>query len=552
MNNSKQMSWLQSKQIRALIILLVFVAAFVVRLHNINKPPLDFAPIRQYQAAHLTRSYFYEDLEAIPVWKREMAKTNYEMMTFTLEPQIMETLALYGFRATGKENLSIPRVLSIIFWLTGGFFLYLLALKLMHRDAALVSTVLFLFIPYGISASRSFQPDAMMLMMMLISLYGIFLYHESPLKKRLLLAATAAGIAIYIKPYCIFIIYGAFLPVCIYRYRFKKMFLNFDFWLFSLAAGWLPFLHYGIGLLSAGDISLHMQGSFLPYLLLKPYFWMDWLKMIGRTSGLFFFACALWGLFTQYKGFGKTLIAGLWIGYFAYGIFATFHIHTHDYYQLIFLPVMVLSAGPSLYLIVGAVTRHRVISLIILTVLGITASVSISMFNMKEILQENKNIILNIAAVGGINPQFNEFITNKYEDDVRMAEKIGDLVGHNKKNLMLTEYYGRFLTYYGFISGLPWFDDDSLSEMRKRGVAKMSAEDIFTPCHIVVRTHKKTKTRYLEYQPDYFIITNFEEFERQPDLKKYLNDNFPIFDKQEKYLIYDTGAVFSKCEQLMF
>ena len=32
--------------------------------------------------------------------------------------------------------------------------------------------------------------------------------------------------------------------------------------------------------------------------------------------------------------------------------------------------------------------------------------------------------------------------------------------------------------------------------------------------------------RFIQYTPDFFIITAFDDFEKQPDLKDFLNSNF--------------------------
>jgi len=38
---------------------------------------------------------------------------------------------------------------------------------------------------------------------------------------------------------------------------------------------------------------------------------------------------------------------------------------------------------------------------------------------------------------------------------------------------------------------------------------------------------------------DLFLVTNFSELNRQPDVKEILEENYPVFDKGERYIIYD-------------
>ncbi len=82
---------------------------------------------------------------------------------------MLEALVALSYRLWG-ENLAIPRIYSILFWLTGAAFLFDLACRLTHRDGAFVSLLFYLFLPFGIYASRSFQPDPLMVALTLSAL----------------------------------------------------------------------------------------------------------------------------------------------------------------------------------------------------------------------------------------------------------------------------------------------------------------------------------------------------------------------------------------------
>ena len=86
-----------------------------------------------------------------------------------LEPPIMEFAVATGYRVLGGERLWLPRLFSTIFWLTGGGFLYLIGKRVADGDAALFGTAFYLFLPFATVASRSFQPDPLMVMLMLAS-----------------------------------------------------------------------------------------------------------------------------------------------------------------------------------------------------------------------------------------------------------------------------------------------------------------------------------------------------------------------------------------------
>ena len=69
----------------------------------------------------------------------------------------------------------------------------------------------------GVIISRSFQPDSLMMMLFLISLYTLVLYFERPNLKRLLLAAAFTGITLLLSPLIIYAICCAFLALSLYQ-----------------------------------------------------------------------------------------------------------------------------------------------------------------------------------------------------------------------------------------------------------------------------------------------------------------------------------------------
>ncbi|MEM3101731.1 MAG: hypothetical protein QXT99_10325, partial [Candidatus Nitrosotenuis sp.] len=71
MDKDKKNTELNKTQL--IILLFIFLVSFLIRLYHINKPPLDFQPIRQYQVAHIVRGMYYEGLDSIPKWQKEIA-----------------------------------------------------------------------------------------------------------------------------------------------------------------------------------------------------------------------------------------------------------------------------------------------------------------------------------------------------------------------------------------------------------------------------------------------------------------------------------------------
>ena len=464
-----------------------------------------------------------------------------ERMGLVLEPRILESAALLGYRISGGEHLWIPRVLSSIFWIVGGVFLYLTALKIASWGAAMLSTAFYLFLPFGISASRAFQPDPLMIMMLLCSIFTILRYHEQPSKPGLIVAAAVSALAMFIKPYSLFLIFCVFISLAVYRHGIRKALMKPDLLIFTFLSFLPVAVYYLWGILSnVGFLQEQAQGSILPRLLLKPYFWKDWLTMIGRVTGYIPFMAALAGLFTS-RGLSRALLAGLWTGYFIFGLFFTVHIHTHEYYQLQFIPVVALSIGQAGALAGGRLlkflhSKKRVIIfalLLIVTVAGMGLGI-------KQLQREgDKKRLRMVAAFIGINTQFPKFIKGDFTSEVKIAEEIGEIVGHSANTVLLTPDFGRVIAYYGELSGLPWPISGSLRERKERGLLIPGKKELFNERYLLIRTHGK----YIKYTPDFFIITDFREFEKQTDLKEFLNINFPVKVRTEDYLIFDLSSM---------
>jgi hypothetical protein len=486
-----------------LIVGFLFIAAFGIRLCHIDEPPLDFNPTRQYRSAIIARGLYFESVESIPEWRKEVASIN-KQRTAVLEPPIMEYIASLAYRIVGGEYLWIPRVLSSIFWLIGGAFLFAIARKIVSTDAAVFSTAFFLFLLFGVEASRSFQPDPMMVMMLLISIFTIFRYHDNPSTLRLLLAATVSALAMFIKPVCMFPIFGAFLSLAIYRRGLMRSVVSLNFLTFAVVSLLPAFIYNFYGLFIAGFLKGQVQGSFLPHLLLNWFFWKSWLVKIGMVVGFPALILALLGVPMFHERLPRALMIGLWSGYFVFGLVFNYHIHTHDYYQLQFIPIVALSLGPVCAVVVNRLTQVCVQWYWRVAVWGILVVA----------------LILNIGYAEG------KLASPDSERQVRVAQEIGESVNHSTKTVFLSHAYGKPLKYYGELCGLNWPASGDFRSDKLRGLPELDAEERFN-------------TKYLTHSPEYFIVTQFQEFEKQPDLRNFLTSKFPIIAQSDDYLIFN-------------
>lgn len=484
----------------------LFIIAFGIRLYRVSEPPLDFHSTRQFHSAIIARDYYYKTLNSIPEWKKEVASINRELES-VLEPPIMELITALYYRLAGGEYLWIPRLTSSIFWLIGGIFLYFLSRKISSVDAALVATAFYLFLPFSVIASRSFQPDPMMVMMMLGSIVTIVLYYERPSSWRLAAAIVVSSAAMFVKPVCMFPIFGSFLALSIEREGFRRAITNIHTMIFLAisVASVLVYYFYNIFIAEFWAIQHQSQTSFLPHLLLQPFFWKLWFKMINEVVGYAAFAGALLGILMLREGLPRALVVGLWASYFVFGVIFTYHIHTHNYYTLQFIPIVALSLGP-----LGAVVmehlRRQTSNSWLLRIAIWCILVFLLLFNVYGL----RNRLTH--------PQF--------EREAKKAKEIGEYVSHSTRTLILASDYGNSLKYYGELSGMPWMMTSDLRLFRLLGRREMNVEERFNELNA-------------KYAPEYFIVTHMEEFQKQADLRMFLGERFPVLVQKDDYMILD-------------
>lgn len=492
---------------RAAVLVLLFLAAFGLRIHGIKELPLEFHPVRQYRSAFIARYFYYQHLKSVPIWKKDLAYL-LRQRAGTLEPPLLEYLASWAYRVTGRERIWFPRSFSSVFWLVGGVFLYLLSKKAVSADAALFSVAFYLLAPFSVMASRSFQPDPLMVMMFVISVYAIFVYYEERSTKKLLIAAALSTLAILIKPVCLFAILAAFISVPLTEQGFRATIRNLRIWTFSLAALFPSLVFYGYGALTHGHIVYVAEASFHTRLYFESAYWRGWLHMIGTAVGFPAFGIALLSIPLFRKGLTRSVGCGLWVGYFVFGLVFSYHIYTHSYYQLQLIPIVAFTlAAAAAYLIKLAETirwsgnwaRHAFPVLF---------------------------LSFWFAAIAAWVRADWDPIYYEDHDQVTISEKIGEKTGHTRNAIFLSYANGELLEYHGDLIGIPW-------PWRR----EMHAQKGWSRPNLTVE--ERYKEIIDKYPSDYFIVTEMGEYQAQPELGDFLVKHFPLLAGEKRYLIFD-------------
>jgi hypothetical protein len=508
---------------RLLVLGLVFVAALCLRLYRIGEPLFDFSPVRQYHSALLARG-FYEwlltgNLKTLPP-------------DGIIEPPILEALASLSYLISGGEHLWIPRLLSASFWMVGGLFVYLIARKIVSPNAAIFSVAFYLFAPAAVLPSRAFMPDPLMIMMLVISVYTILRYHEHPSVGRLMVAAGASSVALCVKPgICLFQIFGVFVALMVYRRGFLRSLISVHLLLFTVVALIPMVLYYLYGAVIGGFLQGQAQGKVVPQYLLEAYFWRGWLEQIGSMVGLIPLLGAVLGVLLVRPGLPRALMAGLWGGYFLFGLVFTYHIHTHGYYSLQLIPMVALSVGPlwdtaEAFIRRGGRQHYRralVLGLVLLAV--VFAAV------------EQRTTIFGIAQqAGGAKPFSGRYLGSAliadYGARARTYGEIGEIVGHSPRTIFSAPDFGYPLLYHGRLDGEYWPTPVMMGWWQSRGR---------TEAHLRGATTRRElfDIWYADTSPEYFIVIKPEGWKNDKQLRRLLTRHFPKVAKDRDYLVFD-------------
>jgi hypothetical protein len=352
----------------------------------------------------------------------------------------------------------------------------------------------------GIIISRSFQPDSLMMMLFLISLYLLTLYFDEPSKKHLFVAAMLTGITLLLRPLVLFAIFCAFLAFSIHRNQSWKKIIDLPFIIFSSISLLPSVVYYGYGVLFAGFMRWKVSTSFMPYLLVKKDFWLGWLNNVVDVAEFTPLLLAIIGFFLIKNKRVQYLIVGLAIAFLLFSVAFTYHIHTHPYYHIQLFPIIGLCVASFTIEIIKSLkeTAGKAWWMPIIVV---------TMFAFIVGYREVRNGLYLVHA-----------------EDPAVGMEIGEIINHSPYTVFVSYYYGLPLEYYGEFGGVPWPVRIEDEFYRRPGESSLSVQE---------------RIYGLGFVPEYFVITNFDLYYRKhQDLKQYLETNCMLHAQSNDYLIY--------------
>lgn len=499
---------LRKPEIALLVIL--FGLGLGLRLINLTTPPLDFHPTRQLRAAIIARGMYYQSLPNADATQRGIALETWATME-RYEPPILERLVALTYRVLGSEQLWVARLYSSLFWLIGGAALYALVRRILSIEGALFALGFYLILPWGVLASRSFQPDPWMVMWLLLAAYALYRWVENGLSSWLwtVLAGVFSGLAILIKAYAFYPVAGMALCLLLsllfeqgnISRKLVRLIITPQIWVYAGLTAITPLIYY----LGLGDRSSSFASFWIfsfTGLLLDTKFYVRWLGLIRGLMDVFALFAAILGMFLFARR-ARALVCGLWLGYFFTGITFPFQIYTHDYYSLVLVPITAISLASFADAVMARLREQPALPKIAFVAALLVFSGYYAWVARSQVV-----------------------VTDFYNRETIPWQRMGQELPRDGSIIALTHDYGNRLKYYGWRTVNRLWPSQGDLELSAAAGSKRSGD--FAP--------------YFQEQiagMDYFLVTLFGDLEAQPELKAMLYEHYPIFQQGDGYVLFD-------------
>jgi len=240
---------------------------------------------------------------------------------------------------------------------------------------------------------------------------------------------------------------------------------------------------------------------FFPKMWTDPAFYFRWAWTVNVDISLAATLFAALSIFLTDPKRERPLIIGLWVGYLLFGMTFSYHIYTHDYYQLPFIPVVAISLAPGLRLFLDRFfDRNPTIFSRLVLVIVILIGIIVPSWYSRDLLANSD-----------------------YRNEPAFWAEIGDKLGHIPDVVGLTQDYGNRLAYWGWQSSTNWFTSADI------GLRYLAGQNVDLMKNFTDDTAGKK----------YFLVTMFGEFDQQPEVKNLLYTHYPIFAQTDEYIIFD-------------
>ncbi|MUH51970.1 MAG: hypothetical protein F2789_12260 [Actinobacteria bacterium] len=463
-----------------------------------NEPLVDYASTRQYYGALIAREYEQAlggsgaGLDPAVVSRAAPSP---------LELPINEAVTAIGWRLLGSEPMWAARALSILAWTLGGWMLFVLMRRLASPLAGVVAVGVWSLLPFAITASRSLQPDPLMVAAIVGAVLALVVYDDEPSRRHLIVAALAGAFALLAKLPAVFFIAPTFAALQWRRGGWSAL------WSRTTAVYAAAVLVPSVAYLAYGTwIDNFLQGQesgrIEPHLLLTVRFWKQWLYMVSHNIGIVAPIIGAAALLVA-KGRSRWILGALFAGYVAFGLAFTVHYSTHEYYHLPLVAVLSVGVGLSVEWAVPFVrsrwTRLTPVWLGITAAVVVAASVRFGQYGFTP------HPISNAAR----------------RSELTAPADIAVFLRNEAGVVTLAPQYGLSLRFHAGVTGGVWPGRNDEPPQDAGAVASTFA---------ALRARHGAR---------YFVITDMVEWHAQPLLRAYLDSRYVPLAAETDYIIYD-------------
>lgn len=483
---------LSGPRVWLLALILLLGLGLTLRLLDLTDPPLDFHSSRQLRNSLVARDIYYHLLPNTDSKTLDLT-SSFRRSVGQYEPPIIESLVAASYLVTGGENYAVARVWESLFWVLAGLALFDLARRAVSPWAALAALAYYLVLPFAVQASRSFQPDPLMTSAFVAGIYFLYRWSEEQAWKWAALAAIFLGFATLVKVVIAFLVGAAAIAMVLVTHR-KEFWKSKQVW--AMAALMIaPALAYYVFLHPGRSTEYFFSWSVaLINLITSASFYSKWLGFLGSLFGLTVIFVSLAGVFLAPPRL-RWLLISLWIGYLLYGLTLPFQMYTHSYYHIQLTPVLALGLAAALNPLFERAAAQSpagraAFIMVIVALIGYQSWVARSVL-----------------------------IAEDFRSEPAVWAEIGKAIPADANVIGLTQDYGFRLMMWGWRKVSLWPASSDLSQIR--GEADPAASfDVYV------------------LGKDYFLVTAFGQLDKQPALKKIL-DQYPIAAQGDGFVLYD-------------
>ncbi len=480
---------------------LLLIGGLAVRLFDLPDPPLGFHPTRQMRGALMARYLYFQLRPPDDPQRMDVVTQMVRERLGAYEPPIVEGLVALTYVVLGQEALWVARLYSVLFWTLAGWIVLRWVWKATGEPwAGWGALAYMLALPFTAKAGRSFQPDPLMTLLLVLAGYGWWSWLETGRRRDLGLGILSAALAPLVKPLALYFLGPLFLALALLRW--KRFFWRKPvFWGIGLAI-LVPVAIFMLFFRGEEAGSLFQQWAWsLRDLWLDPKFYPRWMRFLAGLTGTGWVVLALIGWIVA-PGTSRGIMTGWLAGYVLYGMLSPYHITSHNYYHLPFFPWIGLGTG-MVWARLLPILRNQSRGW---QGLALACAWAWILYGYAEAYTDLQDTWWDEAAY--------------YQEVAQVIPSSGKLIG-------LVEHYGFPLAYYGERVVVPW------PSRAEQALARLRGKD---PAPLWQEFQERAEGF------DYFIVTDFREWDRQPALREVLTSWCPLVVEQDNVLVFDLRA----------